>query len=279
VVAGYIERQAKRNRTWRETERTLNRELADWMDRPLAKITRRDVIEILDRTAARAPYLANRLRSQLSTLFKWAIGRGIVNASPVTGIAPPGAEESRDRLLTAQELAAVWRACDGLGWPYGPIVRLLVLTAQRRGEVAGMTWSSISHNEALWTLPREATKAKRIHDVPLSAPALAIIAELPMFAGTDLVFPAMRGGGPVEDFSHTKVKLDRLSGVRDWRFHDLRRTTADGMARLGHPPHVVAAILNHSPGPTLGITSVYVRYRFTDERRLAMDAWCSGPQL
>jgi hypothetical protein len=120
VVAGYIERQAKRNRTWRETERTLNRELADWMDRPLAKITRRDVIEILDRTAARAPYLANRLRSQLSTLFKWAIGRGIVNASPVTGIAPPGAEESRDRFAdrpgTCCRLASLRRAWLAL-WP------------------------------------------------------------------------------------------------------------------------------------------------------------------
>jgi integrase len=150
-----------------------------------------------------------------------------------------------------------------------------VLTAQRRGEVAAMRWQDVSHNQALWTLPREQTKADRIHDVPLSAPALAILAELPRFVGTDLVFPASRGSLPVRDFAHIKVKLDRMCGVENWRYHDLRRTAADGMARLGHPPHVVAAILNHSPGASMGVSAIYIRHRFTAERRAALDDWAA----
>jgi hypothetical protein len=153
-------------------------------------------------------------------------------------------------------------------------VRLLALTAQRRDEVARMAWPDLDLERRLWTLPRALTKADRLHEVPLSDLALEVITALPRI-GDDLLFPANRYGTPrpVSGFSNAKTRLDRLSGVSGWRIHDLRRTAASEMARLGHPPHVVAAILNHSPASTQGITAIYNRHRYGDEKRLALAAW------
>jgi integrase len=177
-------------------------------------------------------------------------------------------------VLVQDELAAVWRACDALGWPFGPLVQLLIVTAQRRDEVARMAWPDLDLERRLWTLPRKLTKADRVHDVPLSGLALEIIEGLPRI-GDGLAFPANRARStrPVSGFSKAKARLDRLSGVAGWRLHDLRRTAASEMARLGHPPHVVAAILNHSPGSTQGITAIYNRHRYGDEKRIALAAW------
>jgi integrase len=275
VVAEFIERYQKpRNRSWREVERVLIRELADWSDRPIREISRRDVIALLDRTADRAPLMANRLLAYVRKLFAWAVERGIVEASPVAGIKAPARERSRDRVLTEGELAAVWRALDGLHWPFGPAIKLLLVTAQRRDEVAHMAWPDLDLDARLWTLPRALTKADRVHEVPLSELAVDVIRALPRL-GDGLVFPAARAGSsaPVSGWSKAKARLDALSGVRGWRLHDLRRTAASGMARLGHPPHVVAAILNHSPGATQGITAIYNRHRYGDEKRAALDDW------
>jgi integrase len=275
AIEQFIERyQRPRNRAWREVQRTLERELANWRHRPIVEITRRDVIEALDRTADRAPYLANRLLAHLRKLCNWCLERGILEASPVANVKAPTREVSRDRVLNDDELARVWQATEVLGWPFGPLVRLLITTAARRDEVAHMAWPDLDLDLNLWILPRELTKADRVHEVPLNALSLEVIEALPRI-GDGLVFPAGRtgNGNPVSGFSKAKSRLDQLSGVTDWRLHDLRRSAASGMAKLGHPPHVVAAILNHSPGSTQGITAVYNRHRYGEEKRLALEAW------
>jgi integrase len=241
------------------------------MDRPITSINKRDVIALLDQVMDRgSPIMANRALAHVRRMLAWCVERGILEVSPAAGVKPPGEEVSRDRVLSDTEVAAIWTACDGLGWPFGPIVQLLILTAQRRDEVACMAWDQLDVDAALWTLPREATKADRAHDVPLSDEALAIIASLPKCSGP-LVFS--RGGRPPSGFSRAKVRLDAASGVTDWRFHDLRRTAATGLAKMGHPPHVVSAILNHSPAATQGVTAIYQRHRYLDERRAALDVW------
>jgi integrase len=220
--------------------------------------------------------MANRTLAYLRKMLSWAVERGIITASPAAGVGAPGGEETRDRVLAPGELAAVWRACDALGWPFGPLVQLLIVTAQRRDEMAHMAWPDLDLERRLWTLPRALTKADRVHEVPLAALALEIIQSTPKIGADGLLFPANRHGGParpVSGFSKAKARLDRLSGVTGWRLHDLRRTAASEMARLGHPPHVVAAILNHSPGSTQGITAIYNRHRYGDEKRQALAAW------
>jgi integrase len=275
VIAEFITRDQKpRNRHWREVEGILKRELAPWLERPIQSITRRDVIERLDAIADRAPVRANRVLAWTRRLFGWALERDIITASPVAGIRAPTREVARDRVLEPHELAAVWRASEALQWPFGAIVQLLAVTAARKGEVVSMRWCDLDLEGRLWVVPGEMNKAGRRHEVPLSDLAMEIMEGLPRI-GDGLVFPARKVGSanPVSGFSKIKTRLERVSSVENWRVHDLRRTAASGMARLGHPPHVVAAVLNHSPGSTMGITAVYNRHRYTDEKRAALDAW------
>jgi integrase len=275
VIEQFITRDQKpRNRHWHEVERILKRELAPWLDRPIQSITRRDVLDRLDAIADRAPVRANRVLAWTRRLFGWALERDIISASPVAGIRAPTREVARDRVLESAELAAVWRASEALQWPFRQIVQLLAVTAARKGEVVNMRWQDLDLERRLWVVPREMTKAGRLHEVPLSDLAMEIIEGLPR-VGDGLVFPARKAGSanPVSGFSKIKTRLDQMSEVDNWRVHDLRRTAASGMARLGHPPHVVAAVLNHSPGSTMGITAVYNRHRYADEKRAALDAW------
>jgi integrase len=276
VIAEYIDRyQRPRNRGWHEVQHVLERELAAWNKHPITDIRRIDILRVLDRIADRAsPARANRVLAYLRRMFNWCVERSILEASPVAAIKPPGRETSRDRVLDDSELAAVWHAAESMGWPWAPFIKLLTTTAQRRDEVARMAWPDLDLERRLWTLPRGLTKADRVHEVPLSGLALEIIEGVPRL-GSGLVFPANRHGSanPVSGFAKMKRRLDKLSSVSDWRLHDARRTAASGMARLGHPPHVVAAILNHSPGSTQGITAIYNRHRYADEKRLALDAW------
>jgi integrase len=275
VIAEFIARDQKpRNRHWREVEGILKRELAPWLERPIQSIARRDVIERLDAIADRAPVRANRVLAWTRRLFGWAMERDIIPASPVAGIRAPTREVARDRVLEPDELAAVWHASEALGWPFGRITQLLITTAARKGEVVTMRWCDVDLERRLWVVPSEMNKAGRRHEVSLSDLAMEIISGLPRL-GDGLVFPARKAGSvnPVSGFSKIKTRLDQLSGVENWRVHDLRRTAASGMARLGHPPHIVAAVLNHSPGSTMGITAVYNRHRYADEKRAALDAW------
>jgi integrase len=168
----------------------------------------------------------------------------------------------------------VWHGCDRLGWPFGPLIQLLMLTAQREGEVAMMRWADLDLDAATWTLSASQTKAGRAHLVPLSTKAIQILKVLPRLG--DFVFPANRTGNarPVSGFSKVKVRLDRICRVEGWVFHDLRRTAATAMARLQVPPHVTEKILNHRSAETAGpVGKIYQRYNYFEERREALELW------
>ncbi|MDA2935273.1 site-specific integrase, partial [Acidobacteria bacterium AH-259-D05] len=171
-----------------------------------------------------------------------------------------------------------------LGFPFGPFFQLLILTAQRRGEVARIQWKDLDMEKALWTLPAEATKPGRVHDVPLSPTAVEILGTLRRFDGP-YVFTTTSGSRPVSGFSKAKAALDAkilksrqkqdpgVEGLAVWRSHDLRRSAATWMAEAEVPPHVLSALLNHSPGTAQGVTAIYNRFRYTEERRQALAAW------
>jgi integrase len=278
VIAGFILRDQKpRNRSWRCSEQILRHDLSSWYPRPLCSITRMDVLRMLDRVLDRGkPRAANLLLAHIKRMFNWCVERDLIEISPAAGVKPPSPKSERDRVLTDPELYEVWHGATRLGWPFGPLVQLLMLTAQREGEVASMRWSDLDLEAATWTLASSQTKAKRPHLIPLSHATVQVLRELPRFVDCDLVFPAQRTGNarPVSGFSKVKVRLDRICGVQDWVLHDLRRTTATAMARLKVPPHVTEKILNHRghavPGP---MGKVYQRYDYLEERRAALELW------
>jgi integrase len=244
--------------------------LADrWGSRRLANIADTDIIAVLDSISARTPIMANRLHAVLHRLFDWARNKKLVTANPCVGIERPAREQSRDRVLDDKELRKIWLAADGLRHPYAGIVKLLILTGQRRQEIAGLRWSEI--DERVIHLPPARTKNGLPHDVPLSAPALAIIADLRRLADADLVFTIKRR--PVNGFSKAKERLDKASGVTDWTLHDLRRTVASGLQKLGVRLEVTEAVLNHKSGSTAGIVGVYQRHDYAEEKRDALARW------
>jgi len=169
-------------------------------------------------------------------------------------------EVSREHVVTDEELAAIWRACRDDD--YGRIVRLLILTGQRRDEVGDMKWTELDLDRRIWAIPRERTKNGLTHEVPLSDVALEILQSIPRRDGRDFVFGEGRGG--FSGWSKSKTRLDaRIAKagavMRPWRLHDLRRTVATHIAEMGTLPHVVEAILNHVSGHKAGVAGIYNR--------------------
>ena len=295
VVEDFIEKYAKpRNRRWAETDRTFKVNVNPaWGKRPIASITRREVIDLLEKIdKERGPYMSNRTLAAIRRLFAWAVERDVIDASPAQNVKPVGKEVSRDRVLTDDELRAFWKATEGDDQPRHPFLRTLLLTAQRRSEVATMRWQDLDleDDKPLWSIPRQFVKADRLHDVPLAPEVVAILKDLPRHQGPHL-FTTGDGTVPVSSFATTKHRVDKkmVEIMREaaeqagddpetvelprWTLHDLRRTAATNMAVLNFSPHVVGAVLNHSPGGTHGITAIYVRFRYDDERRQALEAW------
>jgi integrase len=293
VALRYLERYAKKNTkptTWRELQRQLEVDVfPKWGDRPIASITRQDVIALLDAIADRgSPVQANRTLARLKTLFKWVLDEELIPADPTARVRKVIKETARDRTLTDDEISLFWSSCEKLSWPFGPMYKLLLLTAQRRDEIGSLEWSEIDFDRRLWTIPREKAKNDRAHEVHLSALAIEILDSLPKIGGRYVL--TTNGARPVSGFSKSKGRLDRhmldLSRAElaeaihesdraeiDWVLHDLRRTAATGMARLNIPPHVVDRILNHVSGSIRGVAAVYNRHAYLDERRAALEAW------
>ena len=246
-----------------------------WKDKPVGAITRADVLAVIDHIQAQGkPSAARHAFSGIRKFFNWCVERGLIEQSPCLTLKSPGRQSARERVLSDDELAEVWRGTEEIGWPFGSIVKLLALTAQRRGEVVRMQWAEIDAKAKLWTIPGSRTKNHRTHAVPLTDTALAIIASLPRFAGSPFVFPAR--GKPDQaysGYSKGKRELNAVCTVEDWTLHDLRRTAATGMARAGVPPHVVEKILNHTTGTFGGVAGVYNRFNYQSEMRSALEAW------
>ena len=194
----------------------------------------------------------------------------MIEVSPCAGIRAPAAETSRDRVLSDDELRAVWRAADALETPYDGFIKLLILTGARRSEVAGMMWREIDFDAKLWTLPAARAKNATEYQIPLSDSAVQILRALPRIADSDLVF-TLSGRVPIRGFHNVKTRIDDLMPAGpSWTLHDFRRTFASGCARLGIAVHVVEAALNHRSGSIRGIAAVYNRYSYDTEKRAAL---------
>ena len=276
LAAQFIERWAKkktRENSWKMTERIFDRfVLPAWRGRIIHEIKRRDIIDLVEGVAETRPVLANRVHAALSKFFNWLASRDVIVASPCAGVARPSKEEPRDRILSDDEIKAVWGAAGELGYPAGPFVRMLILTGQRRGEVAGLRWAEIGGDT--WTLPPERTKNNSRHPVPLSRQAMAILESMPVIVGAvDYVFSGVRGR-MVADFSRIKGNVDARVGFKDrWTLHDLRRSVASGMAKLGIKLPVIERVLNHKSESFAGIVGIYQRHDFAAEKRDALQAW------
>jgi integrase len=249
--------------------------LPRWRGRTIGSITRRDVLDVLDRVvAADKPVAANSTFAVVRKLFNWCITRDLVAVSPCAGVRRPSLQQARDRVLSDDELCHIWHAADKVSWPFGSMVKLLILTGQRRDEVARMSWAELDLDGRLWSLPRERVKNNRPHGVPLSRQALAVIGALPRLAGSPHVLTT-NGRVAASGFSGGVRRLRALvpSDMPPWRLHDLRRTCASGMARLGINLPVIEKCLNHTSGSFAGIVGVYQRHSFADEKRAAFEAW------
>ena len=304
VAREFIERHAmKSNRlsTWRETAQILGfRSVQDvlveaggdvmtaWKGRKIQEITKREVITLLDSINDRgSPIMANRALSAVRKLFNWCVARDVTQISPCTLITPPSPERSRDRVLSDDELRIIWAVTESEGWPFGPLVRLLILTGQRLTEVGQMRWDELDLENKLWTLPAERVKNGARHEVPLSEAVVVILSSLPRIKTSKGFVFTTRRDAAVSGFSRAKDRLDAAimtagsegTGPMDhWTFHDLRRTLASGMARLGIQLPVIEKVLNHSSGTFRGVVGVYQRHSFSDEKRKALDAWASFVQ-
>jgi integrase len=295
VAERYIAQALKGKRSAGEIARHLRRgPVAAWHGRRVAAIRRVDVADLMDGLRERSPATARLTFAALRGLFGWCVERELLEASPCTYLKAPPRPLARDRVLADPELKAVWKGAEVIGFPFGPIIKLLILTGQREAEVAGMAWSEIDLEAKTWTLPRERTKNGRQHLVHLSAEAVEIIKAVPRTG--ELLFPARRAPArkhprntedtalrPVVGFSAVKRLLDGgvtrktkialpTASLAPWRFHDLRRTAATGMAGLRFAPHVVERVLNHASAiPSLVVT--YQREEYLEERKAALEAW------
>lgn len=271
VLDEYIEIYAKNNqRSWRQTEKLLRREFAHkWRDADIRQIDKHDVNGVIDQIVARSPSSANSAFARLRALFNWAVARDYIDVSPCEKGRMPSKAVRRDRVLTRAELLSIWQSSFGMGYPYGHIIQLLILTAQRRGEVASMRWEDLNLPEARWTIPRELNKSDRSHVLPLSAACVKLIGALPKMHPV-LVFPASGGNVPVSGFSKWKRSIDRKCGVENWQVHDIRRTVATEMAALGVDPGIIRMILNHAD---TSVTAIYNRFNYRPQMADALEAW------
>lgn len=289
VVEEFIERHVRRHTrpsSAAESERVLrNRAAKKWKGRSIKEISRRDIIDLLDEMAENAPGAANRARAVISKFFNWCLDRGILDTSPAIRLPSLAPVNERDRVLSDDEIKILWSAFDRMAEPLRSFFKILLLTGQRRGEVATMQWKHVDIDAGLWTIPRELVKADRVQEVPLSPFAVEILSA--MDKRGDYVFTTRPNGDKaISGFSKAKARVHtkaaevveenaKASGeeprpITDWRLHDLRRTCGTGMARHGIESATISRVLNHAEG---GVTKIYNRYSYLSEKRHALDMW------
>lgn len=257
-------------RSWKNIQSDLRHpHLAHLRERLAGSITKVEFIAAIDRIVADGkPQAAVNILRRLKMLFNWAVNRDLVPVNPCERIPAPAKTNERDRILANGEIKAVIDATFKLPPPFGAMIRLMVLTGQRRSEVAKMRWSDISGD--LWTIPRDTVKKDRAHSVPLSPTAVANIRSLPFFTADGYVFTTSGGERPSSNFAKVKKELDRISGVTDWRLHDIRRTVRSKLAELGVPREVACKVINHAEGK---IDRIYNRHAYMAEKREALERW------
>jgi integrase len=259
----------------------------DWRSRAIDTITRAEVHELLDHVTTRyGDARARELRKHLGKLFNWAADRGHIPASPMSGMRRPElGYVARERVLSMDELRRVWDAAKNLGYPFGDAVRLIMLTGQRRSEVAEIERGWVDAQQRTVEIPAARYKTKRPHVFPLSAPAWALVESLPKWNGGDCVFSTagrgrIAGARPISGFSKAKEVIsatiaeqgakDGLLPMEPWTVHDIRRSVATHMARMGVPQEHIERVLGHV---VQGVAGTYNRYSYLDEKRTALEAW------
>ena len=255
--------------------------------KPLPHIDRSDLQPIIDEIPVKQRAMRRAVFAYASILFGWAAKRGMINSNPLSAMERPSPPDARKRVLNDGELADAYHAAENMGSPFGPFFQLLILTGQRRSEVAGIAWAELDRDEAVWTIPSDRAKNKAAHIVPL---APAVIDELDKLAGvrgadspkwpkTGLILTT-NGKTPISGITKAKDRLDTaIAKQREgetldgWRIHDLRRTVATGLQRLGIRFEVTEAVLNHVSNAKSGMAGVYQQHDWKEEKRSALEAW------
>jgi integrase len=290
VAEDFIREKLPSERKGFEVERDIRRELIPaWGERPITDITPLDVLGVIKKVKARgALYQAHNLLGYARRVFSWAIDQHAygIEASPCERIKPRaviGEKLARNRVLSDIELKALWAATEPMGYPYGPMVKLLALTIQRKSEVAEARWSEFDLDKKLWTIPADRMKSGAAHIVPLSDQALAVLETLPRFKTGDCLFSSDFGERPVNGFSKAKARLDELmieemkkanskAKVAPWVLHDIRRTGRTGLSALPIPDMVRELVIAHTKP---GLHKVYDQHAYIDEKRQALDLWAA----
>jgi integrase len=290
IADAYIGRYVKREigAAWgKEIERQFRVEICPKLGhKQIGAITKANILDLLDKIVDRgSPITANRVHATLRQMFNWALDRDLIKTSPMPKGAP-APKNDRDRFLDEGEIRVVWRAFDQTAWPFGPIGKLLLLTGARRDEIAAGTWSEIDLDARTWTIPGSRTKNGEPHEIPLSDAAIDILKGLPRIVGKPGLIFTTTGQSPVSGFSKAKGAIDaavleilekdlgeHAAPLPHWTLHDLRRTVATALQKLGVRLEVTEAILNHVSGSCAGIVGIYQRYKYTAEKRQALDAW------
>ena len=300
MVEDWLKRDQAGNRSRSEVERLMHREVIPALGHlPVDTIRKADLLQLLDAIVDRgAPVIANRVLAHTKRLFAWAASRDLVETDPAAHVEKPTPEVRRDRVLSDAELAGVWRAAESLGDTFGVGVRLLIATGARREEIFAARWAEVDVEPPSLRLPPERNKVKEPRLIPLSPLAVGILAALPRL-GAFVV--SVRGDKPYTNIGHAKAALDlaiarRRAAARlgrelrpeelptaddflpAWRLHDLRRSVATGLQRLGVRLEAIEAVLGHVSGSRAGIVGVYQRHRFEAEAREALAAWAAHLQ-
>jgi integrase len=289
VAEDFIREKLINERKGYEVERDIRRVfISEWGGKPITEIAAADVVNLIKRFRNDGKfYQAHNLLGYARRLFNWAIGQhayGIEN-SPCDRLKPKdivGERRPRSRILADAELRAAWQAGQSLGYPYGPLFRLLVLTGQRKSEVAEAQWSEFDLGKKLWVIPAARMKADAAHVVPLSNDAIAILEALPRFNGGDYLFSTTLGKSPVNGFSKAKARFDAriVEALRasdpnaklpEFVIHDLRRTFRTHLSAIPGISDLVRELVIGHTKP--GLHKVYDQYAYVDEKRYALDAW------
>jgi integrase len=270
VFASYLEEIKRTRRSWRDVEQVARLYMFPVMGpRQMDTITAADGVEMMEWISRKSSdNRAAKAIAYLRPFFRWAAGRSIIPSNPWAVIVPPsGTTEARERVLTDNELSKVWAFAKADTYPFGPFLQLLILTAQRRAEVGGMMWSELDHERSLWSIPSARHKQKRGHEVPLPSAAIEIITPLPRHC--DWLFSTTRRS-PISGYGKFKNRIDKATGVSNWRLHDIRRTAATRMAELQVPRFTIARVLGHSD---TAITATYDRASYRGEKLEALEQW------
>lgn len=275
VVEEWFEKDQAGNRSVNDVKNAFqNRILPNLKNRQLDSIRKADISKILDKAMSDGVGTqANRLRAYLARFFAWCEERDYLDHNPAQAVPKPFKEQSRDRSLSFAELERVIKAAKGMGYPFGHIFLLLILTGQRRDEVGQMRWDEIDFTTGRWTIPANRSKNRKQHIVDLPGLALKILRDIPQIDDCPFVFTST-GKTPVSGYSKAKARLDACAQLTDWKLHDLRRTFATlATEELGAPPVVVDKILNHQSGAVRGIAAVYQRGQYLAERKRVLEEW------